>query len=238
MLIFGIALAVAVVPEALPAVVTISLALGAQRMVKRNALVRRLSAVETLGSVSVIASDKTGTLTRGEMTARRIYVAGRSVDVSGAGYEPRGEFSEAGRPIAPPPPLLRPAAGGRPRLGRQAQATRRAAAGWSVKGDPTELALIVAAAKAGLHKHELDAGFPRVAEIPFTSETKRMTTLHRTPEGVVAYSKGAPEVILEGCARLLGDGRRTRPGAGGPRAHPRRGPPAWRARRSASSPSR
>jgi len=204
MVIFGIALAVAVVPEALPAVVTISLALGAQRMVKRNALVRRLSAVETLGSVSVIASDKTGTLTRGEMTVRRIDVAGRSFDVSGAGYEPRGEFSEAGRSIAPPPPVLAllqaAALASDARLGQQGEA-----AGGPARGDPTELALIVAARKAGLHKHELDEGNPRVAEIPFTSETKRMTTLHRTAEGVVACSKGAPEVVLEGCSRLSGD---------------------------------
>ncbi len=208
MVIFGIALAVAVVPEALPAVVTISLALGAQRMVKRNALVRRLPAVETLGSVSVIASDKTGTLTRGEMTARRIHVAGRTVDVSGAGYERRGEFFDSGRSIAPPPPLmqlLQAAA-----LASDAKLKRHGEAeGWSVKGDPTELALIVAAEKAGLHKQQLDLDFPRVAEIPFTSETKRMTTVHRTLQGDVAYSKGAPEVILHGCSRLLGeDGER------------------------------
>ncbi len=204
MLIFGIALAVAVVPEALPAVVTISLALGAQRMVKRNALVRRLSAVETLGSVSVIASDKTGTLTRGEMTARRIYVAGRSFDLSGAGYELRGEFLEASRSIAPTPPLLALLRGAV--LASDAKLRRHGeTAGWSAKGDPTELALIVAAEKAGLHKHELEAGFPRVSEIPFTSESKRMTTLHRTPRGAVAYAKGAPEVILEACARQLGD---------------------------------
>ena len=205
MLIFGIALAVAVVPEALPAVVTISLALGAQRMVKRNALVRRLSAVETLGSVSIIASDKTGTLTRGEMTVRRIDAAGRTFDVSGAGYEPCGEFSEAGRTIPPPPAvlaLLRTAA-----LASDARLKRHGetATGGPARGDPTELALVVAAEKAGLHKHELDIGSPRVAEIPFTSETKRMTTLHRTASGVVACSKGAPEVILEGCGRLLGD---------------------------------
>ena len=209
MVIFGIALAVAVVPEALPAVVTISLALGAQRMVKRNALVRRLSAVETLGSVSVIASDKTGTLTRGEMTARRIYVAGRSVDVSGAGYELRGEFSEAGRSIAPPPPLLALLRAGALASDARLRRHGQGATGWCANGDPTELALIVVAEKAGLHKDELDAGSPRVAEIPFTSETKRMTTLHRTAEGVVAFSKGAPEVILEGCGRLLDeDGER------------------------------
>ena len=106
MVIFGIALAVAVVPEALPAVVTISLALGAQRMVRRNALVRRLSAVETLGSVSVIASDKTGTLTKGEMTIRQIYAGGRVLEVTGAGYEPSGEFLEAGAPVTPPPVVL------------------------------------------------------------------------------------------------------------------------------------
>ncbi len=211
MVIFGIALAVAVVPEALPAVVTISLALGAQRMVRRNSLVRRLSAVETLGSVSVIASDKTGTLTRGEMTIRQICAGGRVLEVTGAGYEPRGEFLEAGTPVTPPPGILTLLRGGA--LASDARLKRHESgaghptgvAGWSTKGDPTELALIVAAAKAGLHKHDLDAAYPRVAEIPFTSETKRMTTLHRTSEGVVAYSKGAPEIILAGCSRLLGD---------------------------------
>jgi Ca2+-transporting ATPase len=106
MLIFGIALAVAVVPEALPAVVTISLALGVQRMVKRNALIRRLPAVETLGSVSVIGSDKTGTLTKDEMTAREFFVAGEMLQVSGAGYEPRGAFSRDSSPIEPPAPLV------------------------------------------------------------------------------------------------------------------------------------
>ena len=205
MLVFGVALAVAVVPEALPAVVTISLALGAQRMVRRNVLVRRLSAVETLGSVSVIASDKTGTLTRGEMTVRRIHVDGHDLDLSGAGYEPGGEFSEAGCGVSPPVAavaLLRAAV-----LASDARLRRDAgsAASWSAKGDPTELALIVAAEKAGLRKDELDAGSPRVGEIPFTSETKRMTTLHRTAEGLVAFSKGAPEIVVEGCDRLLGD---------------------------------
>ena len=213
MVIFGIALAVAVVPEALPAVVTISLALGAQRMVKRNALVRRLSAVETLGSVSVIASDKTGTLTRGEMTVRRIYASGRMLDVTGAGYEAEGRFLEDGALVSPPPAVMTLLEGAAlasdARIKRHPGADLATAAPLSAKGDPTELALVVAAAKAGLHKHELDVGFPRLAEIPFTAETKRMTTLHRTPAGVVAYSKGAPEVILQGCSRfLLGDGER------------------------------
>lgn len=215
MVIFGIALAVAVVPEALPAVVTISLALGAQRMVKRNSLVRRLSAVETLGSVSVIASDKTGTLTRGEMTIRRVCASGGMLEVTGAGYQPIGNFLEAGASVSPPPAVMTLLQGAAlasdARLKRHASGADPATASpaWSAKGDPTELALVVAAAKAGLHKHDLDAAFPRLAEIPFTSETKRMTTLHRTPDGVVAYSKGAPEIILEGCSRFLaGEGER------------------------------
>ena len=197
MFIFGIALAVAVVPEALPAVVTISLAIGVQRMARRNALVRRLSAVETLGCTSVICSDKTGTLTRGEMTVRRIFVAGRFLDVSGVGYEPQGTFSENGRGVEPTMPALQALLQGAVLASdaRLAQTDGR----WVVKGDPTEGALVVAAAKAGMQKTDLDQRFPRVHEIPFTSETKRMTTLHETGNGVVAYSKGAPEVILASC---------------------------------------
>ena len=205
MFIFGIALAVAIVPEALPAVVTISLALGVQRMVKRNALIRRLPAVETLGSVSVICSDKTGTLTKDEMTVRRIFVAGQMLNVSGAGYEPRGVFSHKGASVDSSPPLktlLRAAAlSSDARLARSENDGRSPA--WQIKGDPTEGALVVAAAKAGLWKAELEAQYPRVDEIPFTSEAKRMTTLHATPGGVVAYGKGAPEVILDSCTRVL-----------------------------------
>jgi Ca2+-transporting ATPase len=202
MLIFGIALAVAVVPEALPAVVTISLALGVQRMVKRNALIRRLPAVETLGSTSVICSDKTGTLTKDEMTVRRILVDGKLLEVSGAGYEPRGKFSYNETVMEPPDTL---------KLLLQA-ATLASDADvvyndldkrWQIKGDPTEGALVVAAAKAGLKKTDLESQFPRVKEIPFTSETKRMTTLHDTPTGVVAYAKGAPEMLLNSCALQL-----------------------------------
>ena len=202
MLIFGIALAVAVVPEALPAVVTISLAIGVQKMAKRNALMRRLSAVETLGCTSVICSDKTGTLTKDEMTARKIFVAGQMLDISGAGYEPLGEFSHDGIVVEPSEPvklMLQAAA-----LASDAHIARSETDGrWHVKGDPTEGALIVAAAKAGFDKAGLEAKFPRANEIPFTSETKRMTTLHTGREDVVAYAKGAPEVILDSAARWL-----------------------------------
>jgi P-type Ca2+ transporter type 2C len=203
MLLFGTALAVAVVPEALPAVITISLTLAAQRMVKRNALVRRLPAIETLGSVSVICTDKTGTLTRDEMTVRRVVVAGQTVQVSGAGYEPTGEYSRNGSAVEPPEELretLRAAV-----LASDARLLRgEADGGWQVRGDPTEGALVVAAAKAGLRQEELEADFPRLDEIPFTSESKRMTTLHETHDGMVAYAKGAPEVILGDCTRQLG----------------------------------
>ena len=206
MLIFGIALAVAVVPEALPAVVTISLALGIQRMVKRNALVRRLPTVETLGSTSVICSDKTGTLTKDEMTVRKIYVAGRLVDVTGSGYDPEGEFLIDGQKNGHLPALaeLLTAAA----LATDARLVQEDGR-WDIKGDPTEGALVVAAAKAGQHKEALERDYPRVAEIPFTSETKRMTTLHQAVNGAqdapqrTAYSKGAPEVILDSCTRVL-----------------------------------
>lgn len=200
MLIFGIALAVAVVPEALPAVVTISLAIGVQRMAKRHALIRRLPAVETLGSTSIICSDKTGTLTKDEMTVRKIYVSGDMVDVTGSGYEPRGKFQWNGTD-AQPTEALRVLL----RAGALASDTKlmHEKGVFAIQGDPTEGAIIVAAAKAGLMKDLLDLEIPRTAEIPFTSETKRMTTLHKTSSGNVAYAKGAPEVILDSCTNVL-----------------------------------
>ncbi len=206
MIIFGIALAVAVVPEALPAVVTISLAIGVQSMVRRNALIRRLSAVETLGSVSVICSDKTGTLTKNEMTVRKILVKEKIFTVSGAGYAPEGAFSDrSGGTVTPDEPLkllLRAAA-----LASDVQLVRRSDHGWKITGDPTEGALVVAAAKAGLDKNELEMKFPRVGEIPFTSESKRMTTVHAVEGSAVAYAKGAPEVILNACTGTQCNGR-------------------------------
>jgi len=202
MLIFGIALAVAVVPEALPAVVTVSLAIGVQRMVKRNALVRRLPAVETLGSTSVICSDKTGTLTKDEMTIRRVYAANRALDVTGSGYQPSGSFTENEREVELPDVFQELLRGGTlcadARVLHDDEQNR-----WTVQGDPTEGALVVAAAKAGLKKSELDQQFPRIAEIPFDSDTKRMSTLHELPDGGrIAYSKGAPEVLLNSCTQI------------------------------------
>jgi Ca2+-transporting ATPase len=169
-------------------------------MAQRNALVRRLPAVETLGATTVICADKTGTLTRDEMTGRQVFVAGETFEVGGAGFEPRGHFTREGSIVEPPEPLkllLRAAA-----LTSDARLTRSDGR-WEVKGDPTEGALVVMAAKAGLNKIELEAEFPRVREVPFSSEAKRMTTLHRTPAGLVAYAKGAPEIMLGSCARWL-----------------------------------
>jgi len=200
MVLFGIALAVAVVPEALPAVVTISLAIGIQKMARRNALIRRLPAVETLGSTSVICSDKTGTLTRDEMTVRRIWVADQTWDVAGSGYEPVGEFSLDGLPTPPTPALERLLTAAT--LASDAE-LRRSDDGGLGAGDPTEGALVVVAAKAGLDKAALEASAPRVEEIPFTSETKRMTTLHRRDLQTEAFTKGAPEVLLPDCAAVV-----------------------------------
>ncbi|HEY7587107.1 MAG TPA: cation-translocating P-type ATPase [Candidatus Deferrimicrobiaceae bacterium] len=200
MLLFGIAFAVAAVPEALPAVVTISLAIGARLMAKKNALIRRLPTVETLGCATVICSDKTGTLTTGEMTVREIYAGGRRLDVTGAGYDPSGSFLMGGRPFDPDVPLaslLRAAA-----LCSDADLALDPASGrWAPKGDPTEAALVVASAKGGFRKAGLEAASPRRNEIPFSPERKRMTTLHDTEGGPYAFSKGAPEIILGSCTQ-------------------------------------
>jgi Ca2+-transporting ATPase len=203
MFIFGVALAVAVVPEALPAVVTISLAIGVQRMVKRNALVRHLPTVETLGSTSVICSDKTGTLTRDEMTVREIWIDGSAFAVTGSGYDPSGTIepvsdSSSGSEVLEQ--LLTAAALACDAHLEQEEGT------WRLYGDPTEGALIVAAAKAGLDKESLQHRMQRFGEIPFSSERKRMTTLHRTQGGTVAYAKGAAEVILAACDYYAGTG--------------------------------
>ncbi len=202
MFIWGVSLAVAAVPEALPAVVVISLSIGVQRMVKRHALIRRLAAVETLGSTSVICSDKTGTLTQDEMTVRQIFVDGKLIDITGAGYEPKGEFRLDGTPQDITQNL---AIQKFLQAGILCNDTRLVSADgtWDIKGDPTEGALVVLGAKAGLSREEADKYYPRVDEIPFSSERKKMTTIHDTPEGRIAYSKGAPEVILDSCSHIL-----------------------------------
>jgi Ca2+-transporting ATPase len=199
----SVALAVSAVPEGLPAVVTVSLALGARELAKRNAIIRKLSSAETLGATTVICSDKTGTLTKGEMTARQIHVNGKMVDVTGTGYEPKGEFLENGAPVN-----LKENGELALLLRASALCTNAHYDGKSVIGDTTEGALIVAAAKAGLPKKDLEDLSPRVHEVPFTSERKLMITVHKTSDGaLVAYVKGAPEVILERSTHILQDGQ-------------------------------
>jgi len=205
-LILGVALAVAAVPEGLPAVVTVVLALGVQRMAKRRAIIRHLAAVETLGSADVIASDKTGTLTKNEMTVRAVVTASGRVTFTGTGYAPEGEVTgDGGKPI-----------GGslRSELVRALTVADRAnnavlqerGGRWTVQGDPTEGALIVAARKAGLAEDALDARFVRVGEVPFSSERKLMSTVHTDAERLermVALTKGAADVLLSRCSHEL-----------------------------------
>jgi len=207
MFIFGIALAVAVVPEALPAVVTISLAIGVRRMVKRQALVRRLPVVETLGSTSTICSDKTGTLTRNEMTVRRVATADGAVEITGVGYDPVGEFRRDGA-VIPAPETVRDTLGASV-LASDARVRLDEHGAWRVEGDPTEAAFVVAAEKAGLDQGALNQDLPRRHEIAFTSERRRMTTLHEDRRGALtAFSKGSVDVVLPDCtgwARPGGD---------------------------------
>ncbi len=216
----SVSLAVAAVPEGLPTVVTITLALGVTRMVKRHALIRKLPAVETLGSATVICTDKTGTLTKNEMTVTRLFAGGRMFEVTGEGYEPVGQISEVsgvrGAVIAPdavrpilhlsdlPPALCELLTAAVLCNG----ATLREENGtWQAIGDPTEGALLVAAAKVGVSKEGLEDTAPFEAEIPFDAERKMMTVIRRTADGNMAYVKGAPDVLLSRCThRLAFDG--------------------------------
>ena len=211
-LILGVALAVAAVPEGLPAIVTAVLSLGVQRMAKRNAIVRHLAAVETLGSASVIASDKTGTLTKNEMTVRVVLTASGRVNVTGSGYAPTGFVQREGGGDLDGP-LRAEVERALAAADRANNAVVREEEGrWIVQGDPTEGALLVAARKCGLESDVLDARLPRVGEVPFSSERKLMTTLHRDTEAaerIVAFTKGAPDVLLARCNReLLGENPR------------------------------
>ena len=206
MVLWAISLAVAAVPEALPAIITGALAIGMYRMAKVSAIVKRLPAVETLGSTSVICSDKTGTMTKGEMTVQHIYVNDESIKVTGIGYAPQGDFLLDDKKVTPDvnlTTLLKVSVlcndsdlGKDPKTGK-----------WTVKGDPTEGSLVVAAAKAGISKAELDKQEPRVTEVPFSSERKRMTTVHTASGKKMAYMKGAPEMVLERCSKIFLDGK-------------------------------
>jgi P-type Ca2+ transporter type 2C len=211
MFLFAVALAVAAIPEALPAIVTIGLSLGVRRMAAAHAIVRKLPAIETLGAATVICSDKTGTLTRNEMTVRAIYCAGAVTDVGGSGYIPEGAFTSDGKPLAGGSSVHRcleqtlTAAA----LVNDAALTNNAEGRWTVQGDPTEGALIVAARKFGIDDEVL-ARRPRVAEIPFTSERKRHTTVHADPDKpghVQVMVKGAPEILLSRCRYVMQDGQ-------------------------------
>ena len=194
----AVGVAVSAVPEGLPAVVTLSLALGARRMAEQNALVRRLPIVEALGSVNVICTDKTGTLTEEEMTVQQIVSGEQHIEVTGSGYDTDGEFLVDGEPIDIEPHI---------ELFRCSMlcnnvdiGTREDAEGEDIAylGDPTEIALFVSAEKAGIDHDRVDQEFPRTGEVEFTSARKRMTTVHEHPEGGhVAYMKGAPEAVLE-----------------------------------------
>ncbi|MBI4919460.1 calcium-translocating P-type ATPase, SERCA-type [archaeon] len=201
----AIALAVAAIPEGLPAVVTISLALGVQRMAKKKSLVRNLPSVETLGACTVICTDKTGTLTHNEMTVKNLYVNRDIIDVTGSGYSKEGTFSKNDERIHFL--LTVGAINNDARLIVDDEKTE-------LIGDPTEAALLVSAQKAGLDTHKLQDKTPRLAEIEFSSERKRMTTINSFKDNKVAFTKGAPEIVLELCTKILVNGkieRLTRP---------------------------
>lgn len=209
----SLSMAVAVVPEGLPAVITVTLALGTQRMVKQNALIRKLTAVETLGSVTTICSDKTGTLTQNKMVVQAVYTDQLDLQVTGEGYNPNGEFQAAGTLVE---------AQSQPELQSLLLACllcndailQKENGEWAILGDPTEGALLAVAGKAGLFKHDREHLFPRVGEFPFSSERKRMSvfvadeskSLAADASGIVMYVKGSPELTLERCTHIqIGD---------------------------------
>lgn len=202
----SIALAIAAIPEGLPVAATITLAIGMNRMVKKNALMRNLPAVETLGSATVFCVDKTGTLTENEMTLQKIIIDDRIINISGAGYKPEGDFTEENDVLDPTKDqglslILKTGV-----LSSDAVLNEKEDGKWEIVGDPTEGAMIVGARKAGLHKEELEKKYPRIDLIPFDSERKFMAALNETPEnGREIFLKGAPEVVLDMCDNLYED---------------------------------
>ncbi|MDI6451718.1 cation-translocating P-type ATPase [Anaerobaca lacustris] len=207
MLLFAVAVAVSAIPEGLPAVISITLALGVRRMANRHAIIRRLSAVETLGSTTVICSDKTGTITENQMTVRRLWADGQTYEVSGDGYRPEGELRrEGGETVGERPDTLE-------RLlwigtlSNNADLKEKDGQ-WRVEGNPSEGALLAVAIKAGMEIGPMREERRRLAEVPFSSDAKYMATLHPDQDGAgrVAYVKGAPERILGFCSHVLRDG--------------------------------
>lgn len=221
MLLAGISLAVAAIPEGLPAIVTIALALGVQRMIRRNALIRKLPAVETLGCASIICSDKTGTLTENRMTVRKIYAAERMVEVEGGSNSIQGSFTSGQRRINPLKisavrlaleigavcnnAVISAAAGETKsifgRMRKKASGNTR----YEINGDPTEGALLIAAAKAGLEENVLNGLYSRIDEIPFDSDRKCMSVICNNNRGdTYVFTKGAPDVIINKCVKIYG----------------------------------
>ncbi len=212
MFLTAVSLAVAAIPEGLPAIVTITLALGVTNMVRRHALIRKLPAVETLGSTTVICTDKTGTLTKNEMTVTRLYVGGEWFGVSGEGYTPTGTIVRESAVVpSPQPQSVLPSAAVPDGVVQLLTASvlcndatlEELEGGWRIVGDPTEGALVVAAAKAALQKTALEADAPLLGEVPFDSERKLMTVVRRRAEGPTVYVKGAPDVLVQRCGTYL-----------------------------------
>lgn len=199
----AVSLAVAAIPEGLSAVVTIVLALGMNRMAERNSIVKRLLAVETLGSVNIICSDKTGTLTQNEMTVTRLYAGDNMFTVSGGGYEPNGEItSPEGAPVQDNPILQRLMEIAT--LCNEAELQHKEDGSWQMIGDPTEGAMLSVAGKFGAIRSELDKQHPRLGDLPFDSDRKMMTVFHDGfPEGKVALTKGAPDIVLDRCSHEM-----------------------------------
>ena len=209
----AVALAIAAVPEGLPAIVTINLAIGMREMVRRNALIRRLPAVETLGSASAICSDKTGTLTQNQMTAVKLYANHTYWDITGHGYVPKGQFYKNGETVDPRQysEIYQLLLGGL--LASDARfevdpGNDGMPDAYRIIGDPTEGALVVAAAKATLKRDDVEQQYPRVNEIPFDPARKRMSTIHPNPDGTgwIVFCKGAPEIVLDRCETIFENG--------------------------------
>ena len=207
MFMIAISLAVAAIPEGLPAIVTIVLALGMNNMVKRNAIIKKLLAVETLGCTTTICTDKTGTLTQNEMTVVKVYTDGKTFNITGTGYEPKGEFTIDGNFVETKESINLNRLISIATLCNDASLDKTPE-GYKIVGDPTEGALITLGGKGGVSKEDINEKFPRIGEIPFDSDRKMMTTFHDNffPEKIVSFTKGAPDIIISRCNSILING--------------------------------